>query len=171
MDLGSPESNALPLSSLDDGVEPRVTELRLYDTDRHVGELCNRNKALKTAIEAAEHCMRDLRAAINEEERIRLDKKCRELLREAERLKLSTRRDSHGDEVKRTLSGRDSSSKINSKLKEPLSSRQLSTREQIIILEGSKLNGFIFPPWKCPPDPDEFELKDGGSPFLYVEQD
>ena len=32
----------------------------------------------------------------------------------------------------------------------------LTKREQIILLQGSKLHGCIFPPWKGDPSPDEF---------------
>ena len=35
--------------------------------------------------------------------------------------------------------------------------RKLTTREEIILLEGAKLNGFVFPPWVAPPAVDEFE--------------
>lgn len=43
-------------------------------------------------------------------------------------------------------------------LKQPLSTRTLSTREQIILLQGSKLNGCVFPPWKEAPAAEEFTL-------------
>jgi hypothetical protein len=32
----------------------------------------------------------------------------------------------------------------------------LTTREQIILLQGSKLHGCVFPPWKAAPDSSEF---------------
>lgn len=41
-------------------------------------------------------------------------------------------------------------------LKAPYSSRDLSTREEVILLEGSKLHGLLFPPWKIEPSDDEF---------------
>jgi hypothetical protein len=41
----------------------------------------------------------------------------------------------------------------------PQSRRQLSTREEVILLEGSKLHGLIFPPWKSEPDEQEFAAK------------
>ena len=50
------------------------------------------------------------------------------------------------------------------KLEAPTSRRKLTTREEIIILEGAKLNGFIFPPWKQPPT-----LVDFDKPFTYVQ--
>ena len=33
--------------------------------------------------------------------------------------------------------------------------QELTTRERIILLEASKLNGHLFPPWHGPPSPDE----------------
>lgn len=54
------------------------------------------------------------------------------------------------------------------KLKEPLSTRTLSTREQIILLEASRLHGCRFPPWKGPPDASEFELGEDQLLFMYV---
>lgn len=36
------------------------------------------------------------------------------------------------------------------RIKEPLSKREMTTRERIILLESSKLNGNIYPPWVAP---------------------
>ncbi|KAL8738614.1 MAG: hypothetical protein Q9181_000610 [Wetmoreana brouardii] len=55
------------------------------------------------------------------------------------------------------------------KLKEPLSARPLSTREQIILLEASKLHGCRFPPWKSHPNASEFELS--GDQVLFTDDD
>ena len=54
------------------------------------------------------------------------------------------------------------------RLKEPSPSRSLSTREQIILLESSRLNGYRFPPWQNSPDTAEFELGEDQSLFTYV---
>lgn len=53
-------------------------------------------------------------------------------------------------------------------LKEPLSDRTLTTREQIILLEASRLHGCRFPPWKGVPDAKEFELGMEQLIFMYV---
>ena len=53
-----------------------------------------------------------------------------------------------------------------SKLQEPKSKRQLTTQERIILLEGSKLNGFKFPPWGSAIDDSEFELLPGQARYL-----
>ncbi|KAI9875512.1 MAG: cysteine protease [Pleopsidium flavum] len=126
----------------------------------------HQDEALKAAIEATEHCMHALKAATNEDQKTQLDKKCRALLEQAERIKLSICWETLGTDLGHAASGQTSSSESGSKLEEPLSSRQLSTREQIILLEGSKLNGFVFPQWKSSPDPNEFESRDGEQRFL-----
>jgi len=42
-------------------------------------------------------------------------------------------------------------SPVNKKrIKEPLSRREKTTREKIILLESSKLNGNVYPPWTAP---------------------
>jgi len=130
-----------------------------------------KNEALEAAIDAAERCMRALRTTTDENEKNRLDEQCRILLERAERIKTSTKsglnsRDCDRDALKQGLTPPAEPRK----LAEPLSSRKPSTREQIILLEGSRLNGFMFPPWKCPPEPCEFELQDGHDLFLYVER-
>jgi hypothetical protein len=51
-------------------------------------------------------------------------------------------------------------------LRRPVSTRQLSKKEQIILLKASKINGFVFPPWKDPPVSSEFD--DEADPFMYV---
>lgn len=53
-------------------------------------------------------------------------------------------------------------------LKEPVSHRELTTREKIILLEGSKLHGWVFPPWKAAPEPAEFHLPVGEPRYMYV---
>lgn len=128
-----------------------------------------KNEELEAAIDAAERCMRALRTATDEKEKSRLDEQCRTLLDRAERIKTSTLSGLHRrNSDQEALRQRPTPLGLGRKLTEPISSRQLSTREQIIILEGSRLNGFVFPPWKCPPDPNEFEMKDGEDRFLYV---
>ncbi|KAL9040878.1 MAG: hypothetical protein Q9214_004310 [Letrouitia sp. 1 TL-2023] len=51
-------------------------------------------------------------------------------------------------------------------LEQPSSTRNLSTREQIILLEGSKLHGCLFPPWK---EPEEIEFKAESDRSLFID--
>lgn len=103
-------------------------------------------QALEAAIAAAENYMKALKIAQTAREKQWLDSKCKDWLSRAEQIK--------GDK-----SWKPSGSKAESRvLKEPVSKRKLSTREEIIVLESAKLNGFVFPPWNGAPDPQEFEL-------------
>jgi calpain-7 len=54
------------------------------------------------------------------------------------------------------------------RLREPASSRQLSKREEIILLKASMVNGFKFPPWTKDPPADEFASHHGDGHFTDV---
>jgi hypothetical protein len=108
---------------------------------------------LEAAITAAEHYMKALRLAPADEKK-KLDTKCKELIIRAEKIKRATDWQAVAPQAFPSL-------------RPPTSTRKLTTREEIIILEGAKLNGYIFPPWSRAPNEDEFILKD--RPFTYVE--
>lgn len=90
--------------------------------------------------------MRALKSADTPREKQYLDSKCKDLISRAEKIKL--------DKSWKPIAPQAG----NRSLKEPVSKRKLSTREEIILLESAKLNGFLFPPWKNDPNPQEFEL-------------
>lgn len=98
--------------------------------------------------------MRALRLAPSDDKK-GLDSKCKELLTRAEKIKTAT----DWQSVARQ--------KAVPSLRTPTSKRKLTTREEIIILEGAKLNAFIFQPWDRPPLPSELAVC-GGQPFTYV---
>ncbi|KAL6242771.1 cysteine protease [Rhinocladiella similis] len=110
---------------------------------------------LEATIRSAELYLQALRLVDKPSDRKRLDVKCKELLARAEKIK-------NGSYVSPT-----SPSRIQARreLKAPVSARKLTTRESIIILAGSKLNGFVFKPWTSAPQPDEFLLQEGQEPF------
>lgn len=56
------------------------------------------------------------------------------------------------------------------RLREPISSRELSKREEIILLKASVVNGFKFPPWTKDPPADEFATRDGEGQFTDMGQ-
>ncbi|RMZ87784.1 hypothetical protein DV736_g4984, partial [Chaetothyriales sp. CBS 134916] len=120
-------------------------EARARDAENTAASRISAPVALSAAIDSAELYMQALRLASTAAERKRLDAKCKELLHKAERLKLVA----------------DGATTPGSESGHPVSARKLTTREQIIILEGSKLNGFVFKPWNKLPVKDEFELHDG----------
>jgi calpain-7 len=92
--------------------------------------------------------------------RRRLAEKCRIALEKAENIKAFT-----SGEAPRPMNLKqpDSSAIVPPG---PKQNQNLSTHEQIILLKGSKLNGYTFPPWTRPPDPHEFELIDGDEGFV-----
>lgn len=91
--------------------------------------------------------MRALKLADTPREKQLLDSKCKDWISRAEKIKL--------DKSWRPTTPRVENNRW---LKEPVSKRKLSTREEIILLDSAKLNGFLFPPWKNDPNPQEFEL-------------
>lgn len=100
--------------------------------------------------------MKALNLAESSQDKKKLDLKCREWLSRAEVIKKKGKWKTSGSRKKAPA------------LKEPVSSKKLSTREEIIILESAKLNKFVFPPWKDAPDLEEFELGQDGQKFESV---
>ena len=105
--------------------------------------------------------MKALKVAITSKDRQKLDAKCRELLSLAEQIKSSEGWPPNRSDIP--------ASETVSRPREPTSVRTLSNKEEIILLEDSKLNGFVFPPWTAPPDPAEFEVPQSGDLFTYVD--
>lgn len=86
--------------------------------------------------------MEATKVASNDQEKARLRAKCKQLLTRAEEIKTSQNwTPGNGDDF----------------LKVPISQRAITKREELILLEGSKLNGFIFPQWTSEPDDSLFE--------------
>lgn len=105
---------------------------------------------MKAAIAAAELYMKATGLASNDLDKTRLRGKCKQLLSRAEEIKKAKK----WVPVKTDLA-----------LKAPISQRAISRKEELILLEGSKLHGFIFPPWKGDPDDSIFEEEINGSPY------
>jgi calpain-7 len=131
----------------------RLAEARIEDGRRQ-------DASLASTINAAELYMKALKLADNASDRKRIDGKCKELLSRAERLK----RAQAGTVTPRNAPS--STTQCSSKAGPPMSIRELSTREKIILLEGAKLNGFVFKAWEGPPNPDEFDFNEGDELFL-----
>jgi calpain-7 len=109
-----------------------------------------REAALEKAILAAELYMTATKHASSDRERARLRSKCQQLTLRAESIKQSA---SWAPLQSKEIS-----------LKAPVSQRAISKREEIILLEGSKLHGFIFPQWTSDPDDAAFEA----APLAYT---
>lgn len=97
--------------------------------------------------------MKAIKLTSSEQDKIRLRAKCKQLLASAEEIKIS-----------QTWIPQKPGGVI---LKIPQSKRLTTTTEKIILLEGSKLHGFIFPPWENDPDDTIF---DDDKLFTYVLQ-
>lgn len=123
-------------------------EARALSLKRSIDSRPGSATALGAAIESAEYYMKALQIAGNPEDSTRLNAKFNELVSKADHLKSCQELS-----VKRSINVY------------PVSMRKLTTRENIILLEGSKLNGFVFKPWERSPLQDEFELKKGDDLF------
>lgn len=97
--------------------------------------------------------MKAIKLANTQSERARLKEKCMTSLARAEEIKKAKQWPLPLTSLK--------------PLRAPTSSRALSTHEQLILLEGSKLHGLRFPPWTREPNDDEFRLSDGRC-YVYV---
>lgn len=123
--------------------------------DSH-GILEDRNESLAATLLAVERCMRQLELTTTNGPRKRLlNRECQQLLQKAEKIKAGPK----------AAEGR---KRMVANLTEPAPSRCLSTREQIILLKGSKLYGGVFPPWNSVPSAKEFELLGCESLYTYV---
>ncbi|KAL4967916.1 calpain-like protease PalBory [Aspergillus stella-maris] len=129
---------------------------RALKAERDVSEASSQSVALEAAINAAEHYMKALSLATTSKDKNTWDAKCKEWLTKAEKIK-------EAKDWRAAAGSRDSSSTLPT----PASSRALTIREEIILLEGAKLNGFKFPPWKADPSLEEFEPRaDGDGLFI-----
>lgn len=111
--------------------------------------------------------MQELKLAPNDSRRDVLVQECRDLLYQAEQIKNANRCQPSGNdamgEVTFRIPRKAGSGSISNK---PEAKRALTTREKIILLEGSKLHGFVFPPWTSTPRSSEFELGTEESVYL-----
>jgi calpain-7 len=137
-----------------------TAERKAHVAEQNASLTRSRHSALDATIKAAELYMQALRLASSSTEKARLDSKCKELLTKAQTLKDGKGELPLGDRSAPSSSSSDAS------LKQPTSKRKLTTREEIILLEGSKLNGFVFLPWKEDPPPEEFVLKEDQGLFV-----
>ncbi|EXJ88498.1 hypothetical protein A1O1_05428 [Capronia coronata CBS 617.96] len=131
-------------------------EIQALSVEQTIPRNSTSNAALEATIKSAELYLQALRLADKPADRKRIDAKCKQLLAQAERLKSSQDAITSPERKERSIGT----------LKAPAPSRKLTTRENIILLEGAKLHGFVFKPWTSAPSLDEFQLEDGGQPFV-----
>ena len=131
----------------------------------------SRDEALKVAIKAAETSMQALKLANDPTDKAQLSSRVSQLLTDAEKIKTSKDWRKEVQSVQPQTDPHNGTPVRISKvrvLKEPQSQRKLPTSEQVLLLRAGYLNGFKFPPWTTPPEPSEFELREGEELFLYV---
>lgn len=121
-----------------------------------------------TTLDAAEKLIQRLKLTENEDRKDVMAQECRGLLDLAERAQRVSRCQPSGKAIKGENPIIALELGLGSRPKKSEAKRPLTTREKIILLEGSRLHGFVFPPWTSPPSPSEFEPSCGESLFLYV---
>lgn len=125
------------------------------DMDSHATLEEDRNESLAATLRAVERCIQQLElTTTNGPKKMQLNRECQQLLQKAEKIKADPK----------SADNR----KMITNLTEPVPSRRLSTREQIILLKGSKLYGGVFPPWDSAPSAKEFELLGCEPLYTYV---
>ena len=116
---------------------------------------------LDASIASAELLMRALQFADSKTDQLRLTQKCQCLLSQAERVKTALGESGSSSRAK-------SPSQMHSSAIRMRKSGSLSTTEQLILLESSMLNGFVFRPWDSPPDAREFTAQEAEEKYMYV---
>ncbi|KAI5301239.1 cysteine protease [Ascosphaera atra] len=151
----------------------RDFELKARQAELALASASTQKAALDAAINAAENYFNAFRHAAAQLDKKRLDARCNELLTRAEEIKKATRwpppAPSPSPSPAASPAKQPQGQCFASRSKEPQSTRRLSKREQIILLESSKLHGFVFPPWTGDPEGQEFEAPLGGAQ-LYADE-
>lgn len=126
----------------------RELESKAVKLEQRSQNASSAKESLEAAISAAELYMKALKIADKNDDKKRLDSKTKTCIKRAEALK-ALQNDKKINPVSR------------GRAEHPASTRNLTTRENIILLEGSKLNGAIFKPWQAAPSDADFETVDG----------
>lgn len=113
----------------------------------------DRDAALKHLIDAIQVAMKDIELASDPDDKAQLRVKCKDLLKQAEKLK------------QMPTGSMDGASPPSSTLTAPSSTRTQWTAEQMLVLKAGALNGTKFHLWIKPPSAKEFTLEEGKMPF------
>lgn len=151
------------------GIEPHSLAHELQNLENALPKAVSKDAALQIALDAAELSMRALKLAKTPNLKKNWSSKVKSFLDEAEQIKYSDKWNPMASKsTSKKLEPKQLDSSQVRQLKEPSPTRALSNQEQKMLLLGSRVNGFKFPPWKEPPKDSDFELKDGTKLFLYV---
>ncbi|OAF58125.1 cysteine protease [Pseudogymnoascus destructans] len=129
-------------------------ETRALEAEGRISSSRTKEDALANAISAAECYMKAIKLANNSSERARLKEKGMNILARAEEIEKIEQWQPAISHTGAVITPSEISGM-------PQSRRQLSTREEVILLEGSKLHGLIFPPWRSEFDGQEFAASNG----------
>jgi calpain-7 len=125
----------------------------VQEAEKRIPLSSTKEEALESAILATEIYMKAIKLASSESEKTRLKTKCMRLLARAEEIK---------QQKVWMLPVEERDNQQNGKVMEVLlSTRTLCTREKVILLEGSKLHGLVFPQWTSAPSGVLFDSTDG----------
>ncbi|RAL00535.1 calpain-like protease PalBory [Aspergillus ibericus CBS 121593] len=130
---------------------PKFLIAKALKAEQEVSKATTQAQALDAAIDAVEYYMKALSLVTDSKERQPLDAKCKEWFARAENIK-------NNNDWQAVVRIHEKSGLVG---RIPKSTRKFTTREEIILLESAKLNGFIFPPWTSVPAPEDFELDEG----------
>ncbi|KAF1810649.1 cysteine proteinase [Eremomyces bilateralis CBS 781.70] len=134
--------------------------------EQHTMSANNKDEALKHLIAAIQVIMKDMDLASDPGDKAQLKVKCKSMLRQAEELKkipsgsVSGVADGDADQK--------AQAKKPKKLVEPVSTRERSKAEQMLVLKAGALNGVKFHLWMKPPSASEFVLEGGKTQFTDV---
>ncbi|TGO92389.1 hypothetical protein BPOR_0004g00340 [Botrytis porri] len=117
-------------------------EAKALETELSIEKCNSKEEALKVSIAAIELYIEISKQVLGKAEKARINRKCKALMLKAEEIKKSSTWPIKPASIF---------------LKAPVSERTTSKHEEIILLEGSRLNGFIFPRWTSEPDDTIFE--------------
>ncbi|KAK4497365.1 hypothetical protein PRZ48_011816 [Zasmidium cellare] len=134
----------------------------LQQLRQHIDHLAERlpqsatkDEALDIAIKSVETALSALKLVKDDNEKASYTARAKQLMQDAETIKRSS---DWRQAVQQASQVR--------VLTEPVNSRELATKERIILLRAGFLNGVKFPEWNGVPAESEFELKDGETLFL-----
>lgn len=132
------------------------------EIEARIEQSCSKEEALENAIAAVGAYMKAVTSAATASERTSLKAKCKSILARAEEIKQAKTWNPYLKQGQ----PQGPSNKAVKILKAPVSTRKLSAREQIILIEGSRLHGFIFPQWTADPENSSFDAGNTGGLFM-----
>ncbi|KAA8893689.1 hypothetical protein FN846DRAFT_977737 [Sphaerosporella brunnea] len=153
-----PQSSKDSTATAQDSSLPRLAAASEARADAFFADK-NYKAALDAVIQSAELYFRARREALTPSEKQKLDQKCAAIVAKAERWKKAQAATEPKVSVAPNPPPAGSPPR---KRPAPKSVKKQTTKEKLLLLQSSKINGGVFPPWQGPPDATEFRP----GPFL-----